>query len=92
MTGRDNALKPIPQFDFEAMKNVDIRTVDPASLKNLLDVNIDINQPFINKAYSYLLQIENAYCFRVNDVIVKISHSDTTTTIHDCMEGFYRSF
>jgi hypothetical protein len=85
-------MKAMPNLDFEAMRNIDIRTVDPASLGSIMDVDIDIKLPFIEKAYEYLLQIGNAYCFRCGDVIVKVSHSDTTVTINDCMEGFFQSF
>ena len=78
-------------YDFAAMKEVDIRTVDPATLIDIRDVEIDPNLPFVEKAIAYLDQIKNAYCFKCGDVIVKISHAQTTTTIDDCMEGFYKS-
>ena len=78
-------------YDFNAMRNVDIRTVDPSTLMDIRKVNIDPNQPFAEKAVSYLDQIRNAYCFKCGDVIIKISHAQTTTSIDDCMEGFYRS-
>jgi len=78
-------------YDYIAMKEVDIRTVDPMTLEDIRNVNIDPNLPFIEKAAAYLDQIKNAYCFKCGDVIVKISHADTEATIDDCMEGFYRS-
>ena len=78
-------------YDFAAMKEVDIRTVDSATLVDIRDVDIDPSLPFVEKAVAYLDQIKNAYCFKCGDVIVKISHAQTTTTIDDCMEGFYRS-
>ena len=84
-------MEPLPPFDFEAMRSVDIRTVDSSDLVDIQDVSIDASLPFVEKAVSYLKQIGNAYCFRYDDVIIKINHSQTTTTINDCMEGFYRS-
>ena len=78
-------------YDFEAMRSVDIRTVDPSTLADIHDVNIDPNLPFVEKATAYLNQIRNAYCFKCGDVIVKINHAQTTTSVEDCMEGFYRS-
>jgi hypothetical protein len=78
-------------FNLEEMRAVDIRTVDPSTLKDIRDVDIDINLPFEQKAIDYLNQIGNGYCFRCGDVIVKINHSNTTTTLNDCMEGFFQS-
>ena len=78
-------------YDFDAMRSVDIRTVDPSTLMDICDVKIDPYLPFTEKALAYLNQIKNAYCFKCGDVIVKVSHAETTTTIDDCMEGFYRS-
>ena len=84
-------MQPLPTFDLEAMRNVDIRTVDPSSLVDIRDVNIDANLPVAEKATSYIEQIRNPYCFRHGDMIVKVNHSQTPVTINDCMEGFYRS-
>jgi len=79
-------------FDLEAMRAVDIRTVDPATLVDIKDTKINLELPFVEKALDYLNQIKNAYCFRCGDTIVKISHGKTTTTLNDSMENFFRSF
>jgi hypothetical protein len=76
-------------FNLEEMRAVDIRTVDPSTLKDIRDVHIDPKLPFEKKAVDYLRQIGNAYCFRCGDVTVKVSHSKTDKSINDCMEGFF---
>ena len=78
-------------FDLDAMRSVDIRTVDPSTLSDINDVNINPDLPFAEKAVEYLRQIKNAYCFKCEGMIVKINHAETTTSFEDCMEGFYRS-
>jgi hypothetical protein len=78
-------------FDIEALRNVDIRTVDPATLVDNSSVKINTDLPVIEKAYEYITQIGNPYCYRYGDIIVKISYSETTTTITDCMEELIRS-
>ena len=78
-------------YDFDAMKSVDIRTVDPETLVDINEINIDFNLPFVEKASAYLHQIQNPYCFKCGDVIVKLSYATTDITIEDCMEGFLRS-
>ena len=84
-------MNPIPQFNLDEMRSVDVRTVDPASLTDIRDIDIKPDLPFFQKALDYLSQTKNAYCFRCNDVIVKIKHSDTVTSLNDCMEGFFQT-
>ena len=79
-------------LDFEAMRAVDIHTVDPATLVDIRDTKINLELPFIERAIDYLNQIKNVYCFRCGDTIVKISHGNTSNTLNDCMESFFRSF
>ena len=80
-----------PRFDLEAMRKVDVRTVNPALLTDICDIDIKPDLPFNQKALDYLNQVKNAYCFRCGDVILKIRHSDTTTSMNDCMEGFFQT-
>ena len=84
-------MKP-PPFDFEAMRNVDVRTVDPATLVDINAVTINTALPFIDKAYDYLKQTGNPYCFRCGDVVIKLSYSRTNTTMTDCIEEIIRSY
>ncbi len=84
-------MNTVPLFDLEAMRRVDIRTVNTATLMEIKNVNIDPNLPFKEKATQYLRQIGNAYCFRCGDVAVKVKHSQTGKSLTDCMEGCFRS-
>lgn len=78
-------------LDLDALKSVDIRTVDPSTLEDISTVKINPDLPFIEKAIDFLRQIRNPYCFTCGDMIMKVSHAETTTSLEDCMEGFYRS-
>lgn len=77
--------------DFEALQNIDILTVDIESLIDIRDIKIDPALPFEEKAIMFINQIKNPYCFKYNDIIVKVSHADTQMSIDDCLEGLYRS-
>jgi len=81
----------IKALDIGALKSVDIRTVDPSTLEDIRNVNIDPDLPFVEKALDYIQQIKNPYCFTCGDMIVKVSHAETTTSLEDCMESFYRA-
>lgn len=79
-------------YNLEAMRNVDIRTVDPATLADIRDININTDLPFNERVLDFIRQSKgNAYCFRCNGVIVKIVHSKNAATLNDCMEGFFQS-
>jgi len=84
-------LKPL--IDFEAMRNVDVRTVDPATLVDSRNVVVNANLPFLERALDYIEQIGNPYCYLYGGIVVKISHSETSTSsLTDCIEELIRSF
>jgi len=84
-------MNPIPCYDLEAMRRVDVRTVDRETLSELSDIDIKPDLPFVQKALEYLNQVKNAYCFKHGDVTLKITHSNTTTSVNDCMEGYFQT-
>lgn len=86
MEGFDNN-----SLDFEAMRSVDIRTVDPATLVDIRETSVDKSMPLPERMMDFVKQIRNPYCFRCGDTIVKISYTDTTTTMEERMEGFFRA-
>lgn len=75
----------------EEMRNLDVRTVDPATLHDRRDVRIDSRQPRDKRIASYLKQIGNPYCYLDGGVVVKIGFLDTKETIDDRLESYARS-
>ena len=73
------------------MRNVDIRTVDPATLHDRKDVRIDSRQPREKRIASYIRQIGNPYCYMDDGIVVKIGFLNTKETIDDRLEGYARS-
>ena len=74
--------------DIMAMRDVDIRTVDRASLVDLADVVIDTTLPRQKRLADYIKRIGNPYCYKCGDVVVKESFSDNGRTIEDCLEQY----
>ncbi|WP_092560278.1 DUF6870 family protein [Anaeromicropila populeti] len=63
------------------MKNIDIQKVDPDSLVDLLEVEIDETLSIDERIKSFIEQIKNPYCFKVGEVVVKIKYADTDVTL-----------
>ena len=54
--------RDITPEQWEAMKAVDIRSVDPSELVDLSTVQIDSSLPVRERVQSYLKQVKNPYC------------------------------
>ena len=53
------------------------------SLVDIRDVNIDPSLPLEDRMKSYVEQIKNRYMFKVGDVVVRVSYSETDATLND---------
>ena len=76
------------QTDLEAMRNINFLTVDPSTLNDIQDVKIDITLPRLERVKQYFSQIGNPYCYKCDDIVVKIQHSNTNQTLNDRLESF----
>ena len=77
--------------ELEAMRNVDIRTVNPATLRDIRDVKINTALPKEQRIQDYIRQIGNPYCYRHGKYVVKISFADTDVTLEDQLLAYIRS-
>lgn len=80
----------LSKTDLEAMKNIDIRAVDPDTLVDINDIKINTKLPREERMMDFIRQIKNPYCYKCGKVVVKISFSDTEATLEDRMESFLR--
>lgn len=77
--------------ELEAMKQVDVRTVNPATLRDIRDVKVNTNLPKAQRIQDYIRQIGNPYCYRQGKYVVKISFTDTNVTLEERMMDYIRS-
>lgn len=75
----------------QKMKEVDIKTVDPDTLVDIKEVNINMNLPREERVNKFLNQIKNPYCYKCGKAVVKISFDDTTVTLEDRMKSYLKS-
>ena len=79
------------QEELESIKNVDVRTVTPATLRDIRDVKINTDLPKAERIQDYIRQIGNPYCYRHGKYVVKISFTDTEVTLEDRLLAYLRS-
>ena len=75
----------------EAMQNVEIRTVDPETLRDIRTVTVNADLPKQERILDFIRQIGNPYCYRHGKYIVKVSFTDTDVTLEDRMLSYLRS-
>ena len=75
----------------ETMQNVDIRSVDPDTLRDIRDVTVNTDLPKQERILDFIRQIGNPYCYRHGKYVVKVSFTDTDVTLEDRMLSYIRS-
>lgn len=73
------------------MKAVDVRTVDPETLVDIRDVEIDQSLPQEERIRSYVQQIRNPYVFKCGEVIVKTIFAESGPSLDECLERYLRN-
>lgn len=69
--------------EFEAMKKVDIRTVDISTLVDIGEIKIDRELPRKERMLSFINEVRNPFCFICNGMVVKTSYSDTNESLEN---------
>lgn len=75
--------RDITPEQWEAMKAVDIRTVDKSQLVDLNTIHIDESLPVRERVLSYLKQVKNPYCVRVGDFAIKVTYKEDGPTFEE---------
>ena len=74
-----------------AMQAVDVRTVDPETLRDIRDIHVDAELPKKERLLEFIRQIGNPYCYRHGKYVVKVSFTDTDVTLEQRMLAYIRS-
>ena len=73
----------------EAMRNVDPRKVDRATLRDRSTVRIDPDAPTEERIRAWIEQLGNPYVYLDGGVVVKLSFADKGETIEDRINALY---
>ena len=61
------------------------------SLVDIRDVKIDRSLPVEERMRSYVEQIKDPYCFKVGDVVVRVSYADKDKSLTDSFTSMIAS-
>ncbi|MBQ4119693.1 MAG: hypothetical protein IJD45_04820 [Clostridia bacterium] len=64
-------------------KETDVKDLDKSKLVDIRDVKIDGKKPYLIRIISYINQVRNPYCYRVGDVVVRVSYAGKEKTFTD---------
>ena len=74
----------------EAMKTDDPKNVDRSALVQRSSVRLNPDAPREDRLRDFIRQIKNPYCYLDGKTVVKITFSNTDTTMEDCLEHYLR--
>lgn len=77
-------------MDIQTMQNVSPKTVDRGKLVQRDSVRLDPAAPQKDRLADFIRQIKNPYCYLDGKTVVKITFSNTDTTLEDCLEHYLR--
>lgn len=71
--------------ELKKLREVDIRTVDKNDLVDIDSVKIHTELPVLERTIDYIKQIKNPYCYKMKDVVIKVSFLGERT-INECIK------
>ena len=80
----------ITELDLERMRNMDVREVDPSTVPDINDIQIDTSLPPVERMTSVLQQMNgNPYFYRSGNLLVKTTFKGNArlqTILEDCLK------
>ena len=77
--------------NFEAMRSIDIQTVNPDTLADIRDVKVNTALPQRERIYDFIRQVKNPYLYKCGKIVVKVSFAETEATLEDKLESYLLS-
>ena len=77
-------------MNIQAMKDINPCNIDRNQLVERSCVKINPNATREERLQNFIRQIKNPYCYLDGKTVVKISFSNTDTTMEDCVAHYLR--
>lgn len=77
--------------ELDALKGVDVRTVDKAELVDIREVEVDRSLSLEERKRAYLEAVGNPYAVRVGDMKVRIRFAEDGGSFEEAFENMLRN-
>lgn len=77
--------------ELDALKGVDVRTVDRAELVDIREVEVDRSLPLEERKRAYLEAVGNPYAVRVGDMKVRVRFAEDGASFEEVFENMLRN-
>ena len=77
--------------ELDALKDVDVRTVEKEGLVDIREVEIDRSLPLEERKRAYLEAVGNPYAVRVGDMKVKVRFTENGASFEEVFENMLRN-
>ena len=78
-------------MELDALKDVDVRTVEKEGLVDIRKVEIDRSLPLEERKRAYLEAVGNPYAVRVGDMKVKVRFAEDGASFEEAFENMLRN-
>ena len=78
-------------MELDALKDVDVRTVEKEGLVDIREVEIDRSLPLEERKRAYLEAVGNPYAVRVGDMKVKVRFAEDGGSFEEAFENMLRN-
>ena len=77
--------------ELDALKGVDIRTVEKEALADIREVEVDRSLPLEERKRAYLEAVGNPYAVRVGDMKVRVRFVEDGASFEEAFENMLRN-
>ena len=77
--------------ELDALKGVDVRTVDRAELVDIREVEVDRSLSLEERKRAYLEAVGNPYAVRVGDMKVRVRFAEDGASFEEAFENMLRN-
>lgn len=72
----------------DELRSMNISTIDKNMLTDISRIKLDNSLPKEKRMARILKTVKNPYCFRFEDMGIKVEFTANAPSLHDTMEGF----
>lgn len=69
--------------ELETLSAIPLESVDRDSLVNIKEILMEESLPHLGRVFSFVKQLKNPYCYKIDDTVIKIHHANRHESLVD---------